>query len=44
MATETITCTLTEGGSVIFDVTDTTADDLEETVTWYDVFAAAAGA
>ena len=39
-----ITCTLNEGGTVIFDVTDTTVDDVDEEFTLYDYFSSVVGA
>jgi hypothetical protein len=39
-----LTCNLNEGGTVIFDVPYTEADDVEETFTLYDLFSSLVGA
>ena len=38
-----ITCTLNEGGNVVFDVTDTTADDYDDTWQVYQMFQTTVG-
>lgn len=43
MTYEAKTCTLQSGAVVTFNVTDTTADDVTETVTWYDIFTRSVG-
>lgn len=40
---EAKTCTLASGAVVTFNVTDTTYDDVTETVTLYDVFVRSVG-
>jgi hypothetical protein len=43
MATSEIVCTLESGVQVVFEADWTEADDVEESPTWYEIFAKTAG-
>lgn len=43
MSSESIQCSLNEGGTVVFDVTDTSADDHDEMHLLYELFASLFG-